>query len=88
MSLHKTYRSQCDGLQLAARLNVVSAVGHINLAPWSSTESSTKARRLAIASGWGRIAKTFPIFADKPDAGSTTIKYDLCPACWAHFTDK
>lgn len=85
--IQKTYRSQCDGLQLAARLNVVSAVGHVNLAP-PSTESSTKARRLAIVSGWGRVARTFLIFADRPDAGSTTIKYDLCPACFAHFADK
>ena len=84
MSLHKTYRVQCEGPSLAARLGLlkngpgVLLHGHADFGPPS--DETAKARRLAIKAGWTRIQKTLPI-TDHPNGPTTDIRFDLCPTC-------
>jgi hypothetical protein len=87
MSLHKTYRVQCEGISLASRLGLTSSGPgvlfheHPDLGP-ASSESPAKARRMAIASGWTRTRRTLPI-SGGPNAPTTEIPFDLCPSCTA-----
>ena len=83
MSLHKTYRVQCEGVSLAARLGLLKSGpgvlfhGHVDFGPPS--DETAKARRLAIKDGWTRVTKTLPL-ANIPSM-TTDIKFDLCPSC-------
>lgn len=85
MSLHKTYRVQCEGINLASRLGMTASGpgvlfhGHVALGP-DSDESPAKARRLAIKAGWTRVMKTLPV-TGRPDGPTTDIRFDLCPSC-------
>lgn len=87
MSLHKSYRLQCDGWDLHHRrgLPTDKVYGECQIysesfrVPGAST--SKEARRTATAHKWLRHRESFPIFTDRPDAGSTTITFDLCPVC-------
>ncbi len=86
MSLHRTYRVECNGPQLAARLARMGRTvvpvkydDHQQFGP--GAEESQTARRYALKQGWARQQRAMPIFANEPDGQTTTIAFDLCPAC-------
>ena len=86
MSLEKIYRLRCEGPTLARRLGLaVGAQQFVKVQCYGRTrtdaDSSAKARRTAKTAGWERRRENFPVLPDHPDAGSTTVPFDLCPSC-------
>lgn len=86
MSLHKTYRVECNGTQLAARLKRLGTEvprfnwdEHTDLS--EPAPETQKARALATRAGWVRQTRYMPLFHDRLDGLRTEIKYDLCPGC-------
>lgn len=90
MSLHRTYRVECDGPALVARLATLRKLvrpvrydDHQLVGP--GAEDSQRARRYAVKQGWTRQQRDMPIFANEPDGQTTKIAYDLCPSCTAQI---
>lgn len=86
MSLYRTYRVECNGPELAARLaRMGRAVPPMRYADHEQygpgAEESQTARRYALKQGWVRQQRAMPLFANEPDGQTTTIAYDLCPSC-------
>jgi hypothetical protein len=93
MSLVKTYAVACEGVVLADRLRNLGRLDNVHMSfhdhqPFSGyATSSQRARRLALKNGWSRVTRSLPIFPNKPTAGSTDIKFDLCPSCTEQIGD-
>lgn len=90
MSLHKTYRVECNGPQLAARLLRLGA--HVGVQQWTEhtdlsepAQETQKARAAAKRAGWLRQPRQMPLFHDQLDGIRTKIVYDLCPSCAKHI---
>jgi hypothetical protein len=86
MSLLKTYRLGCDSSRLAALRGIplgVSAQLVCRAGCSPTAGSAAKARRLAKKDGWIRHSESFPIIPRTPSAGSSELKFDLCPNCAA-----
>lgn len=80
MSLVKLYRLSCEGPALARRLGVHRTGAHVAQTTFFY-ESAAKARRMALKDGWTRVTKRLPILVSHTSAGSTDVKFDLCPGC-------
>lgn len=81
MSLHKTYRVQCDGRSLGRHKGIHLGISpeHQQFGPGS--EDSVHARRRAMSAGWKRVTVELPILDSTPSAGTSKVPFDLCPAC-------
>lgn len=85
MSLHKTYRVECDGVSLASRLGLTRSgpgvLFHHHQTYGPPAEETAKARGLAYADGWCRVTLEMPLCEGLLNSETTPVAFDLCPGC-------
>ena len=86
MALVYLYRLSCEGVYLAQRLGrPAPAVEFLRVKCKGRQrgiyETARHARRDAKREGWTRRAVELPINITATSAGTTVIRFDLCPNC-------